>query len=259
MDFYLKGIDNGWESTPRVRTSLLRFNAPPISERPETEFPIPRTVYKPFYLDAGSHTLSEKMPATANKVSYPSADFSSIASFSITFDQPTEINGHAKIKLWHSHDTGSDAEVYAILRKVDKEGKALRNSNIPLEDTPEVKSVDDLEDINTLVYHGPSAILRLSYRATDPSRALSPGEVFHPFDKPEPVAAGEVIEFEMGFWATGIAFEAGESLRVDIAGFDLRPPEFEPLRGFLKSDINEGTHTLYTGPDHPAVLTLPIV
>jgi len=53
--------------------------------------------------------------------------------------------------------------------------------------------------------------------------------------------------------ASGMRVEAGESIRLEISGCDAA------LRRFLKSKINDGNHTVYTGPHYPAVLTLPII
>ncbi len=53
MDRFLKNIHNGWEMTPRIRmgvTDAYEFDYQ--VDRPETEYPLERTEYTRFYLDA---------------------------------------------------------------------------------------------------------------------------------------------------------------------------------------------------------------
>lgn len=50
FDHYLKGIDNGWEATPRVRLEV-RETRDEYVVRPEKEWPLARTAYKKLYLD----------------------------------------------------------------------------------------------------------------------------------------------------------------------------------------------------------------
>ena len=52
FDRYLKGIDNGWESTPRVRVSVLDPGGTDEVNVPYTGWPLKETKYQKFYLDA---------------------------------------------------------------------------------------------------------------------------------------------------------------------------------------------------------------
>src|SRR5271170_1877093 len=60
---YLKGEENGWEATPKVRVSMYRFGQTvcdfydvianlqyPVYDQVETDYPIPRTKYVKMYL-----------------------------------------------------------------------------------------------------------------------------------------------------------------------------------------------------------------
>ena len=63
FDYFLKGIDNGWErDTPKVRMSLLGFEsggsvAKTVSERPEGEFPLARQELRTFHLNSTTKKL----------------------------------------------------------------------------------------------------------------------------------------------------------------------------------------------------------
>jgi len=58
FDRYLRGVKNGWESTPRVRLTVLDLGGHDVVYRPEKEFPLARTQYTKLYLDAAANTLS---------------------------------------------------------------------------------------------------------------------------------------------------------------------------------------------------------
>jgi len=237
-----------------VRGCMLTYTGLAVTDFPEEDFPVPRTVYRPFHLDASAGKLLDTAPTKKGEITYPSDEFAGKACFTFTADRRIDIFGMIKVKFWTSYDTGADADYHCIIRKLDTRGKTLRHNNIPYKDLPlNVQSDYDLLEFSVAVHNGPNAHLRASYRATDTSRAASPGEVFHPFDKPSPVKPGTPFEMEMGFWPSGMRVEAGESIRLEISGCDAA------LRRFLKSKINDGNHTVYTGPHYPAVLTLPII
>ena len=53
FDCYLKGMENDWEGTPRVRLSVLDPGGTDVVDRPEEEFPPARTQFLPLYLERG--------------------------------------------------------------------------------------------------------------------------------------------------------------------------------------------------------------
>ncbi|NED80371.1 hydrolase, partial [Streptomyces sp. SID11233] len=71
-----------------------------------------------------------------------------------------------------------------------------------------------------LRYKGSDGRLRVSMRHLDP--ALSTDEVpAHTFDRVEKLAPGEVVEVEIELLPVGLAFHAGEQLRLVISGRSL--------------------------------------
>ncbi|KAK0118441.1 hypothetical protein ONS95_012726 [Cadophora gregata] len=133
FDRYLNGKDNGWEATPRVRLSLLRYNAPPIRHRPETDYPPRRVQYEKLYLNTENQTLVQQAPgAQSNSITFAANDVQDDGShFTLTFNKYTELIGFSKAILYVSTDAGDDLDVYVVIRKLDKDGKALINNNIP--------------------------------------------------------------------------------------------------------------------------------
>lgn len=61
FDHYLKGKDNGWEQTPRVRLSILDPGGEDTVDQAENEWPLARTQYTKLYLDAGDMTMKDSL------------------------------------------------------------------------------------------------------------------------------------------------------------------------------------------------------
>jgi predicted acyl esterase len=108
------------------------------------------------------------------------------------------------------------------------------------------------------VYYGPTGILRASHRKVDASKSLHPQYPFHTHDEVQKVTPGEIVKLEIGLWAMGIDFEAGESLSVQVSGEYPLVMEF----GTKKMDIedrNRGVHRVHLGGDLASHVILPFV
>ncbi|KAL2838515.1 alpha/beta-hydrolase [Aspergillus pseudodeflectus] len=249
FDFYTKGIRNGWEDTPRVRVSILRYNKEPLVNRIFPDWPIPSTTYRTLYLQT-DHSLAEVPPRSSGSLSYIAdvpfeqidADKEELA-FVYTFKEPCALVGSARAVLYISGDEGRDMDVFVQIRKADSTGKILQNINIPSIDRKVCNMPEPVELINPLVYLGPTGCLRASHRALDQSLS-SQWWPEHDFSSKQPVAPGEVVELDIGLWQTGIYFEAEEKLILKVAGHNMTLAEFPGLRGGMPND-NQGKHTLH--------------
>lgn len=217
FDRYLKGVENDWEKTPKVRWSALQFgDREAINDIVLEDFPSPTTDYRQFYL----HDRGLKQEQQAYHVSsYDSEDYKSFAEFSYTFGQPARLIGLPKAILYMSCDARDDFSVFVILRKRDKNGKLLVHMQFPFAATP-VKSIDDIpekEQSSTNLHLGSVGILRASHRAIDPSKSLHPQFPFHPHLKKEKVEPGTIVKLEIGIWAMGVDFDAGETISVRVS------------------------------------------
>lgn len=270
LDHYLIGLDNGWEHTPRFRVSLLRFNAPPIRFRVEDSYPPARIQYKTLYLDAASNSLrTQPLPssATASSQRYQSDSSSDDgAHFTYIFPDRTSLIGFSKVTLSMSCPDHNDLDVYVVLRKLDRNGKALLNINIPPKDWPAGTQPADIPNENIYKYVGPNGRLRASKRATGVEPGLtaemrkvrSPAEVWYPMDEERKVKPGEVVEMEIGIWPGGIRFEQGEGLRLEVKGHDPTLPEFLALEGRITTG-NRGMHVVHTGAGMMGELLVPLI
>lgn len=105
LDYFLLDRKNGWESTPKVRLSLLRYNKAPISFRAEDRYPPSRMEYKTFYLNATRESkgvagsLQAEAPTDIFSTSYQSDSWEDDGSyFKLTFTEPVELIGSSQVR-----------------------------------------------------------------------------------------------------------------------------------------------------------------
>lgn len=267
FDKYLRGIDNGWELTPKVRHSLLGYNCPSIVNRAETSYPPSYVKHSTFFLDCSNGTLQKDEPQPSSSMRYLADSWDDDgAHFSLKFHDYTELIGFSRVKLYMSCSENDDMDVYVILRKLDRDGKALLHINIPLESLPQGTTEADVPDVNVFKYVGPGGRLRASHRKIEPdphlsreqSLMLAPGDIWHPHDREEKIPPGEVTCLEIAIWPGGMIFQAGESMRLEIKGHEATLPEFPAMKQVPKN-LNRGYHVIHSGPDYPSMITLPLV
>ena len=147
FDKYLRGVDNDWEKMARVRWSALQFGDREAIDGIEfSDFPIPETKYKEFYLSGAG--LAEQAPSKTDIISYNSEDSKSIAEFTYKFTQRSRLIGLPKAVLYMSAPSHDDMNVFVILRKRDKNGKLLMHLCFPFSAIPSTyKSIEDIPEI----------------------------------------------------------------------------------------------------------------
>ncbi|KAL4951289.1 Alpha/Beta hydrolase protein [Aspergillus filifer] len=261
FDRYLKEKENDWEETPKVRWSALQFgDREAIDNIVLEDFPAPSTQYREFFLSNG--TLNDGQVSTYEKISYDSELSSSFAEFSYTFDKPSRLIGLPKAILYMSCEDRDDFTVFVIIRKKDKSGKPLMHLNFPFNATP-VTSIDDIpekEQASLNLHLGSTGILRASHRAFDPEKSIHTQFPFHPHTKQEKVKAGEIVKLEIGIWAMGVDFDAGETVSVRVSG---QFPSIAEYKTWSKPrpehELNRGKHFVHCGGEYPSSIILPFI
>lgn len=258
FDRFLKGQDNGWESTPRIRTSLLRLgDTAPIEDIIESEFPPKRTKYrKAFLTEDGSLSFGPSAHASEATFSYDSEDKNGGVAFKYTFPEKTRLMGIPKAVLYMRCDELDDLDVYVILEKLSASGERLLNLNIPWDNLP-VNSIAEIPDnlrTEVILYTGPTGILRASNREIDHSRSMHPNWPYYTHAKENKVAPGTVVRLEIGIWVMGIQYEEGESLQLRICG------HYPGIANFgLDHTMNKGKHWVHVGGKYDSHLELPFI
>jgi len=255
FDHYLRGVDNGWERQPRVLLQVRRIDR--FVPRTEEAWPIPRTRWTRFYLEAGPNTLSPKPAPTAGAVEYDALG-DGVTFSSPPMGQETEITGPVAAKLFVSSST-TDADLFAVLRVFSPAGREV--------------DFQGALDPHTPIGQG---WLRASHRRLD--RALSRDwRPYHRHDRLEPLRPGQVYELDVEIWPTSIVVPAGYRVALTLLGTDFERPGtglqmttfVNALRGsgpFLHTDPEDrpaavfgGRTTIHTGGAHASYLLLPVI
>ena len=254
---YLKGEDTGWPDQPRV---LLQVRHPGerFVERHENEWPLARTQWTKYYLNAQTHTLEDAPVAEAATATY--AGFSEGVTF-ITppISEETEVTGPIAAKLFVSSET-KDADLFLVVRVF----------------TPDMEEVvfQGALDPHTPIAQG---WLRASHRKLDPEKTL-PYRPYHTHDEEQPLTPGEVYELDIEVWPTCIVIPEGYRVAFTVRGKDYVYPggsggglsnmknEFTGCGCFIHNDPKDrppdvfGKNvTLHCGGEHEAYVMLPVI
>jgi uncharacterized protein len=257
FDHFLKGIDNGWDKTPRVMLNV-RHPGEKFVMRHENEWPLARTKWTSFHLDPDGMKLSPTPVAKEQSLTYEAM------GDGLTFStgplaEETEITGPSALKLFISAST-TNADIFAVLRVFDDKGKEV--------------VFQGALDPHTPVGQG---WLRASHRKLDPKLTL-PYRPYHSHDEDQPLKPGEVYELDVEIWPTCIVVPKGYTVKLSIRGHDYvyedAPPATlsnmkNPMRGCGPFEHDDETDrppaifankvTLHFGPNRKAAVLLPII
>jgi hypothetical protein len=257
FDYFLKGIDNGWDETPRVMLNV-RHPGEKFVLRSENEWPLARAQWTKFYLDPASMALSAKAVAKEGEVEYEALG-NGVTFWLPTRETETEITGPLAVKLFVSSST-KDADLFLIVRVFDPQGQEL--------------TFMGSTDPNTPIANG---WLRASHRRLDPQRS-KPYQPYHAHDRVEPLTPGEVYECDVEIVPSCIVVPAGWRLALTVRGKDY---EYEGEIGEFGKKFHYGTRgtggmthddpdnrptgifggkvTLHAGGGRESYLLLPII
>jgi hypothetical protein len=257
FDYFLKGEQNGWDRQPRVQLNI-RHPAERFVLRHENEWPLARTRWTKFYLDATNRTLSAQPVAQTGSIGYEALG-DGVTFWMPPLEKEAEITGPMAAKLFVSSST-RDADLFLIVRVFDPAGKEL--------------TFMGSTDPNTPIANG---WLRASHRALDPEKS-KPWRPYHPHDRVEPLTPGQVYECDVEIVTSCIVVPAGWRVALTVRGKDY---EYEgELSEFGKkfhygtrgtggmthndrddrpADVFGGRVTLHAGGERESWLLLPII
>ena len=248
FDHFLKGEANGWDEEPPVMLTVRDPRG--FFRRSENEWPLARTQWTRYYVDANDSALSTRIPAATAKLAYDALG-DGLTLRTVPFENDTEFTGPVAAKLFVSTST-TDMDLFVTLR-------------LFAPDQSEVTFVG-ANDPRAPVSQG---WLRLSHRKSDPTRSR-PYKPFHPHDELQPVNPSECYEVDIEIWPTSVVVPAGYRLALTIGGIDFARPDAQGLmKGsgiFLHDDpadrpkdVFGGEHTIHTGGDRASYLLMPVV
>ena len=264
FDYWLKGKDNGVMDRPPVEIQILT-GYPGYYWLYENEWPIARTLYTKFYLDAspaswndGQQTdflkMSTSAPTSGKSKSYsgdvkPDAPcYASGVSF-VTDPMPedTVLAGYSKLVTYVSSTT-KDMQIHASVRAVDENNQEVLYLTTP--------------GNATLGHYTPfqRGSLKVSHRKLDPVKSTD-YRPYHTHKEKDyqPLTPGEAVEVQVEIWPGTALIKKGWRIRLDV----------QPVTGCAfgttytdgeSSSYQPGSsHTIYTGPQHVSYLQLPVI
>ena len=253
FDHYLRGEDNGWQDTPRVRYSVLDLEGGDLVGVPAETFPPAGVTSTRFYLDGARRTLSTAAPAVEVPASYSVGANPDAVSFLVRFEEETVLVGYPKVHLWVEAQGSDDMDLFVLMQKLDVHGTALQAFTVPNQSA----RAHDLTDHGATIlrYKGSDGRLRVSARHLDEDLATDDVPA-HSFDRVEKLSAGEVVEVEIDLLPVGLAFHPGEQLRLVFSSRNLLGTLMPGIREYVGA--NAGQHVVHTGGQHPSYLQLPV-
>ncbi|KUJ10501.1 alpha/beta-hydrolase [Mollisia scopiformis] len=248
FDYYLKGAQNEWPTTPKVRYALLNYTEPAYVNLPFPDLPwnLPLAHSQRLYLSA-NHTLSETpmQESAVLKYSADSAKNDGLA-FEHTFNSKTILVGPSSLVISIASPSHNDMDIYTRIRKASPGGDFLYHQNIPLPQGAEVP------ETSVFRYLGPSGMLRASRWHISSELSTKNWKVLSN-NNPEPVAPGQTIRLEIMLWPTGIVFEPGEKMVLEITGQDSGLTDF-PIPPEMIVNGNVGEHHVSVGSGEESYL-----
>lgn len=255
--YFLKGEDTGWMAQPRVLLQMRHVDGS-FETREETEWPLPGTSWKKFYLEPGTAGLANHSQTDEMNLSFE-AQGEGLTFLTPPLENETEICGPSAAKLFASSTT-SDADLFVVLR-------------VFAPDASEVVFQGAI-DPNTPIGQG---WLRASHRKLDPARSLL-YRPYHAHDEVQPLQAAEIVELDVEIWPTSLVVPAGYRIGLTVRGRDYeygggsggRQSNFKnEMTGcgpFLHDEatnrpvgVFDGVTTLHFGAGRLAYFLLPIV
>ena len=240
FDHYMRDRPTALAAWPPVRIEVReRHNV--AEERAENEWPLARTDYRRLALDAASGTMDDDAPSES-EVRYSASD--GRICFDHPFTEPTEITGHASLKLWVEADGSDDMDLFVALQKIDAAGEPVGFT------------------FYAFYENGPMALgwLRASHRALDLEHSR-PERPVHRHTSEDRLAPGDCVAVEIEIWPFSVSFAAGETLRLIVAGSDIYPKEEGVMLPFPlhQQTRNAGMHIIRTGGVFDSAILLPVI
>ncbi|KAK5061242.1 hypothetical protein LTR84_007784 [Exophiala bonariae] len=263
FDYFLKGEQNGWESTPPVTLRERRpFDDQFTVVRHEASWPLPNTKWTKIFLgtdDRQASTLSWLSIGKQGSVNF-NASTGELVFHSAPLEQELEITGPMAAKLFAASST-SDMDLFLTLRAYAPNGREV--------------DFEGTLDPRTPLSQG---WLRASHRKLDMQKSL-PYRPFLAHDEQQPLEPGKPYELDIEVLPTHIILPKGFTLALQISGKDFERPAqnaetelawaAQGARGsgpFLHTsetdrpkDIFGGTTTIFLGGETSSYILLPVI
>lgn len=203
FDHYLKGEDNGWETTPHVRYSVLDPGGADSVDRTAASWPLPGTRYERLHLDNAVMRLTTESPVEDRTATYNSDSRGGKLTYRFRVPRDMECVGYWKLRVWVEAPDAGDMDLKVTVQKRRPNGFKYSYATGPG------------MDMAAFGYQ------RVSLRELDQAHS----EEWNPkytFAHPQKLKAGEVVPVDILIWPMGIRFRKGEMLYLTISAYKTR-------------------------------------
>ena len=252
FDRRLRGVENGLDDAPPIRLFVMGENA----WRHEWEWPLKRTLFRPFYLHSGGRANSRFGDGVLDG-SAPGQEPAD--GYSYDPQDPVPSVGGPYMLLTHSGPWDR--------RSVERRDDVLVYTTEPLEEDLEVtgpirlnlfasSSAPDTDFTATLVDVYPDGraviltegLLRVRYRDS--------------IEEPTRIEPGRIYPLSVQVWETSNLFRAGHRLRLEVSSSNF--PRFDRNLNTghqpgLDAEMAVAQQTIFHDAQHPSHLLLPII
>ena len=205
FDHYLKGENNSWQKTARVRLSVLDPGGHDVINRPEKEYPLKRTQYKKLYLNPEKGALDSMPCVTAGCDVYDSGSKKNFITYRYRLPERSEIVGTLKLHLWVCALAAEDMDLFVRVEKLNGLGmryKGKTNSGDPAS----------------------CGYLRVSLRELDETEKDNDINPHLSFLREQKVGFGEITPVDILLPPIGLVFGKGEILQLTVGAYKSPDP-----------------------------------
>lgn len=240
LDCWLKGDTGAWADQPPVRLTIR--SASGTSWRDEQEWPLARTRWTRFHLDAGPGRLDAGDPPPAGSAECDGPD-GSWTFLTDPLPEDVEVTGPSALHLWLA-SSATDADLFVTLIDIGPDGREVM-----------------FEDASGTGNYGAivKGWLRASHRGLDDG-ASEPYRPVHHHRSHLPLEPGVPVLAQVEIMPTSMVFGRGHRIGVVVGAAD----RAEPTR-FLHTDPADraasqaARTTLHTGGEMASFLLLPVI
>lgn len=238
FDYFLKGLDNGWDREPTVRLAVSEAGPDPVAVMHEDAWPPSDVRWQKLWLNATSNTMHlevEPLSGATTRFKAPKGR----VSFLWTVPEDMDVIGHMALYLHLQVQGSGDAFLFAGLRKMRSGAEVLFEGSYGFS--------------GDMVSKGWQ---RAAHRELDP-KLSTPEQPVHTHKIAEPLRPGEIAPIAIAMRPHATRLRKGEQLRLDIQGCWFYPKS--KFRGQFPAAYQKSPRavwTLHTGGAYPAYLLL---
>ena len=256
-DYWLKGIDNGIMDEPRVKVFVMGVNR----WREADEWPLPETVYTPYYLHSGGKanslfgdgslsTTPQESEESDGYVYDPEHPVMTIGGSTCCAETLTAITMGARdqrpneyrpdVLVYTTPPLDKDVEVIGPVKAVIYAASSARDTDFT------AKLVDVYP--NGYAMNVAQGIQRARYRDS--------------WEEPMLLEPSRVYEYTIDLWSTGNRFQKGHRIRLEIASsnfpqFDRNPNTGNPFG--QDTELQKAEQAVYHDETRPSHILLPVI